>query len=51
MNICAIIERECKGICPETRENKNQKNVCPALYWKDPNEEKRKLYLDDEMEE
>ena len=51
MNTCAIIEQECKGVCPEIRIERNQKNVCPALYWKDPNEKKENLYFDDEMRE
>ena len=43
MNTCAIIEKECKGICPETRTKRKLKNACPALYWKDLTEKKEVL--------
>ncbi len=50
MNTCAIVERECKGICPEMRIKRNQKKDCPVLYWKELPEKKKKLHLDSEFE-
>ncbi len=44
MNTCSINEKECQGICPESRVKCNQKNDCPALYWKEPIEKKIKLH-------
>lgn len=46
MKVCAIDDRECKGICPESRTKRNQKEECPIAYWKDPKEDKQCLHED-----
>lgn len=31
MKICVVDQRECKGICPESRDKRGTERKCPAL--------------------
>ncbi len=50
--VCAISERKCEGICPESRLKRGQENICPAIYQKVvvPKKEKPNYNDDDLME-
>ncbi len=50
MNFCAVSERKCEGICPETRIKRGQKGECPAFYYKENKKDLRgkEEYREDE---